>query len=203
MWFFTIGGARAPLRAGQQPTRQRHLPVANRCRNLITTMPPRTACAAPRRQRPANEPFSAEIRKALGHTVLGRHRHGIAIPYAPRCGRRRPQKGRKAMFLRHSRPSRQCKTARSAPRKGPRGAAAAARRATGRARKPSANAKGKDETGAKMMKQIYTLPPQAAPGRHHCLRPRPGNRFTASTPYGLPRHAPTAPAAALQAGIAC
>lgn len=102
MRFFTIGGARAPLRAGQQPTRQRHLPVASRCRNLITTMPPRTACAAPRRQRPTNEPFSAEIRKALGHTALGRHRHGIAIPYAPRCGRRRPQKGRKAMFLRHS-----------------------------------------------------------------------------------------------------
>lgn len=103
MRFFTIGGARAPLRAGQQPTRQRHLPAARRCRNLITTMPPRTACAAPRRQRPANEPFSAEIRKALGHTALGRHRHEIAIPYAPRCRRGRPQKGRKAMFLRHSR----------------------------------------------------------------------------------------------------
>lgn len=103
MRFFTIGGARAPLRAGQQPTRQRHLPAARRCRNLITTMPPRTACAAPRRQRPANEPFSADIRKALEHTALGRHRHEIAIPYAPRCRRRRPQKGRKAMFLRHSR----------------------------------------------------------------------------------------------------
>lgn len=103
MRFFTIGGARAPLRAGQQQTRQRHLPAARRCRNLITTMPPRTACAAPRRQRPANEPFSADIRKALGHTALGRHRHEIAIPYAPRCRRRRPQKGRKAMFLRHSR----------------------------------------------------------------------------------------------------
>lgn len=102
MRFFTIGDARAPLRAGQQPTRQRHLPAARRCRNLITTMPPRTACAAPRRQRPANEPFSAEIRKELGHTALGRHRHEIAIPYAPRCRRRRPQKGRKAMFLRHS-----------------------------------------------------------------------------------------------------
>lgn len=102
MRFFTIGGARAPLRAGQQQTRQRHLPAARRCRNLITTMPPRTACAAPRRQRPANEPFSAEIRKALGHTALGRHRHEIAIPYAPLYRRRRPQKGRKAMFLRHS-----------------------------------------------------------------------------------------------------
>lgn len=102
MRFFTISGARAPLRAGQQQTRQRHLPAARRCRNLITTMPPRTACAAPRRQRPANEPFSAEIRKALGHTALGRHRHEIAIPYAPLCRRRRPQKGRKAMFLRHS-----------------------------------------------------------------------------------------------------
>lgn len=44
-----------------------------------------------------------------------------------------------------------------------------------------------------MMKQIYTLPPQAAPGGHHCLRPRPGNRFTTSAPYGLPRHAPTPP----------
>ncbi len=103
MRFFTIGGTRVPLRAGQQQTRQRHLPAARRCRNLITTMPPRTACAAPRRQRPANEPFSAEIRKTLGHTALGRHRHEIAIPYAPRCRRRRPQKGRKAMFLRHSR----------------------------------------------------------------------------------------------------
>lgn len=103
MRFFTIGGARAPLRAGQQQTRQRHLPAARRCRNLITTMPPRTACAAPRRQRPANEPFSADIRKALGHTALDRHRHEIAIPYAPLCRRRRPQKGRKAMFLRHSR----------------------------------------------------------------------------------------------------
>ena len=103
MRFFTIGGTRVPLRAGQQQTRQRHLPAARRCRNLITTMPPRTACAAPRRQRPANEPFSAEIRKTLGHTALGRHRHEIANPYAPRCRRRRPQKGRKAMFLRHSR----------------------------------------------------------------------------------------------------
>ena len=174
-------------------------------------MPPRTACAAPRRQRPANEPFSADIRKALEHTALGRHRHEIAIPYAPRCRRRRPQKGRKAMFLRHSRaatamqngPNGNAKTARSAPRKGPRGGAAATRRATGRARKPSANAKGEDETGAKMMKQIYTLPSQAAPGGHHCLRPRPGNRFTTSAPYGLPRNAPTPPAAARQAGITC
>ena len=123
-----------PLRAGQQQTRQRHLPAARRCRNLITTMPPRTACAAPRRQRPANEPFSADIRKALGHTALGRHRHEIAIPYAPRCRRRRPQKGRKAMFLRHSRaatamqngphgnakrPVRHCKPARPALQNGP------------------------------------------------------------------------------------